>query len=98
MTPGPDVKAEDVPPYLTYDQPYNNPWAYQDSTQYVADPTSYYNTPSCVDAANIIRTMRSEAEVEYQNDLTCQIPPQEFRVSNPNVFAIMDRYASPQRA
>jgi hypothetical protein len=98
MTPGPEAKAEDVPPYIPYDQAYSDSWAYQDSTQYVADPISYYNTSSCVDAANIIRTMRSEAGAEYEDDLGCRASRQEFQMNNPAMFTVMDRYSSPQRA
>jgi hypothetical protein len=97
MTPGPDVKPEDVAPYIPYDQPYNNSWVYQDGTQYVADPVSYFNASSCVDAANIIRTMRTEAGAEYQDELVCRLPRQDFHANNPHLYAAMDRYANPQR-
>jgi hypothetical protein len=97
MTPGPDVKPEDVAPYIPYDQPYNNSWVYQDGTQYVADPVSYFNASSCVDAAKIIRTMRTETGAEYQDELVCRLPRQDFHANNPHLYAAMDRYANQQR-
>jgi hypothetical protein len=98
MTSGPEIKAEDVPPYIPYDQPYTNSWAYQDNTQYGADPVNYYDTSSCVDAANNIQPMRSEAEVEYQADLVYRFPGQESRISNLDIPTVFHRHPSLQGA
>lgn len=96
LTPAPEIKTEDIPPYMPYDQSFNNSWAYQNDAHYVADPTSYYNTSSCVDAANIIRTMRSDGGPEVEAGLTCRVPSQQCYVNNSMVFNMMERYPSPQ--
>ncbi|KAJ4301587.1 hypothetical protein N0V90_003680 [Kalmusia sp. IMI 367209] len=96
LTPAPESKPEDVPPYLPYDQSFQNAWPQQHNQQYVADPTSYYNTSSCVDAANIIRTMRTDAGAELEAELGCRVPGQHCYVANSVVFNVMDRYSSPQ--
>jgi hypothetical protein len=102
LTPEPEMKPEDVPPYLPYDQSLQHSWPqlqqhhhqHAHHQQYVADPTSYYNTTSCVDAANIIRTMRTETGADLEAGLGCQ-PGQHCYVTSPMVFNVIDRYARP---
>lgn len=96
MTPAPEIKTEDNAPYIPYDQPFTNSWTYANDVQYVADPTSYYNKSSCVDAANIIRTMRSDVGPELEVDLGCRAPGQDCYVNNAVVFNIMDKYGNPR--
>ncbi|XPS76630.1 hypothetical protein M3J09_008678 [Ascochyta lentis] len=62
---GPEIKAD-------YDYPYeptrNSSWTYSQPYTYDSGPISCYGASSCVDAANIIRTMRSEAGPMYYVD------------------------------
>jgi hypothetical protein len=56
---------------------------------------SYNNTSSCVDAANIIRTMRSGASHEMENELDCRNPNQNCYINNNNmIFSMMDKYSN----
>lgn len=97
MTPVSELKAETMPQYgYQFDQPPNNPWIYSnENTDYAAEPVSYYNTTSCVAAANIIRTMRSDVGPELEVDLGCGVPNQDCRVPNPAVFNVMEKYSNP---
>lgn len=98
-TPGPESRSEDVS-YMLYEQPFQQSWAHSSMhprQQYqIDDHASYYNASSCVDAANIIRTMRHDAGPELEAELGCQAPGQHCYVTNSVVFNVMDRYASPQ--
>lgn len=91
-----EVKTEDAYSY-PYDQSYNNNntiWAYPGAYNYMADPINYYSTSSCADAANIIRTMRTNTGPELEPDLGCRVPDQHCYVNNAVVFNMMDRYAN----
>ncbi|KAF2845507.1 hypothetical protein T440DRAFT_511575 [Plenodomus tracheiphilus IPT5] len=88
-----DVKSEDAYSY-PYDQSYSNSWTYPSEYNFVADPVAYYNTSSCVDAANIIRTMRANAGPELEADLGCRAPGQHCYVNNNVVFNMMDKYSN----
>jgi hypothetical protein len=92
--PAPGIKSEDVRYGYSYDQSYNNTWHYSNEYNMVAEPSTYYNTSSCVDAANIIRTMRSDASHEIENELGCRNPNQNCYVNNNVIFSMMDRYSN----
>ena len=93
-----EIKAEDVQYNYTYEQPYAPPWGYSHDFNYVAEPATYYSTSSCVDAANIIRTMRSDAGPELEADLGCHAPEQHCYVNNNVVFNMMDKYSTKSSA
>lgn len=61
-TPPAPIKSEDVSYGYSYDQSYNNTWNYSHEYNLVADPTSYYTTPSSIDAADIMKSMDSGVE------------------------------------
>ena len=87
-----EVKAEDVHYNYPYEHSYNNSWTYSSDYNYTPDPVAYYNTSSCVDAANIIRTMRSEAGPELEtSEPGCY-------VNNNIVFNMMDKYPTQHAA
>lgn len=88
-----EIKAEDISYNYVYEQPYSNAWNYQSDYNYTADPTTCYNGTS-VDAANIIRTMRSNPGAELGTDLGCRVPPQHCYVDNNVVFDMMGKYPS----
>ncbi|KAK3081345.1 hypothetical protein LTS18_007672 [Coniosporium uncinatum] len=67
----------------------NQPYSHDDD-----DPGSR-NYSSCVHAANIIRSMRSDVGVELEADLGCKSIGQDCRVNNAVVFEVMDRYSGP---
>ncbi|KAF2631257.1 hypothetical protein BU25DRAFT_407779 [Macroventuria anomochaeta] len=67
----PEIKAEDVQYDNSYDPSQNQPWSYPQAYTYTSDPVAYYSTSSCVDAANIIKTMRSDASPMYHVDQGC---------------------------
>jgi hypothetical protein len=97
MTPVPEIKAESVSQYNMYhfNQTPNDAWAMNNPATYTADTMSFYNTTSCVDAANIIRTMRSDVGPELEYDLGCRTAEQNCRVTNPTVFNVMEKYSNP---
>jgi hypothetical protein len=92
ITPVPEIKTEGITQYYNFDQTPNNPWMYANDQTYAVDASSYYNTTSCVDAANIIRTMRSDVGLELEADFGCRMPGQDCRVSNPLIFNMMEKY------
>jgi hypothetical protein len=95
MTPtAPEVKIEDVQYNYSYGHSYNNTWHYSDEYNLIAEPATYYNTSSCVDAANIIRTMRSDAGSELEPDLRCRAPVQDSYVNSEMVFNMMNKYSN----
>lgn len=97
--PAAEIKSEDVRyQYTQYDPQYQNTWNYSHDYNVVSEPTAYYNTSSCVDAANIIRTMRSDVGPELEADLGCRVPNQECYINNNVVFNMMDKYSHPHSA
>ena len=96
--PAPEIKSEDVRYGYSYDQSYNNSWHYTNEYNLVSHPGHYYNTSSCVDAANIIRTMRSDVGSELEAALGCRAPDHGCYVNNNMVFGIMDKYSIPHTA
>lgn len=99
MTPSAaEIKGEDVRYHYPYEQTYNNSWNYSNDYNYVADPATYYSTSSCVDAANIIRTMRANVGPELEADLGCRVPDQACYVNNNIVFNVMDKYSTQHAA
>lgn len=96
--PASEVKSEDVRYGYSYDQSYNNTWHYTNEYNLVPHPGNYYNTTSCIDAANIIRTMRSDAGPEFETDLGCRTSEQDCYVNNTTVFQMMDKYPTPHTA
>ena len=96
MTPVPEIKTEPALQYgYHFDQSSNNPWMFPAHPSYVSDPITYYNTTSCMNAANIIRTMRSDVGPELEVDLGCRTTAQDCRVPNPTVFNMMEKYSHP---
>lgn len=97
VTPSvPEIKSEDVQYGYSYDQSYNNAWHYSNEYHMVSQPPNYYSASSCVDAANIIRTMRSDAGSEMEGDTGCRVPNQNCYINNNNnnmVFTMMDKYS-----
>ncbi|KAF1841228.1 uncharacterized protein K460DRAFT_380937 [Cucurbitaria berberidis CBS 394.84] len=100
MTPSAaEIKVEDVRYNYPYEQHYHNTWTYPSDYNYVADPAAtYYSTSSCVDAANIIRTMRSDVGPELETDLGCRTSDQDCYVNNHIVFNVMDKYSNQHTA
>ncbi|PSN62309.1 hypothetical protein BS50DRAFT_578125 [Corynespora cassiicola Philippines] len=95
ITPAPNIKTEDMQNYNNYQ--YNqsiNTWSMPQDINYPQDSIAYYNTSSCIDAANIIRTMRADAGPELEADLGCQAPVQNCYVDNGVVFNLVDKYSN----
>jgi hypothetical protein len=90
----PEIKSEDVPYGYSYDPSYNNMWHYSNEYNVAADTTTYYNTSSCIDAANIIQTMRSDAAHGIENRLIRRNPDPNCYVNNNMVYATMDKYSN----
>ncbi|KAF2432586.1 hypothetical protein EJ08DRAFT_561310, partial [Tothia fuscella] len=55
-------------------------------------PSDGANT-SCVDAANIIRTMGADVGTELEADLGCQPGKINCKVENSAVFDVMEKYS-----
>lgn len=97
MTPSAaEIKAEEVQyNSYSYEQPYSNTWDYSSNYNFAApDSVAYYNTTSCVDAANIIRTMRAGTGPELDANVGCHAPSQHCFVDNNAVYTMMDKYAN----
>ncbi|KAF2129452.1 hypothetical protein P153DRAFT_385661 [Dothidotthia symphoricarpi CBS 119687] len=92
--PASEIKTEGVQYDYPYEQAYNGSWAYSNHYNFAADPVPYYNSTSCVDAANIIRTMRSDVGPELEAGFGCRTPDQHCYVNNNMVFGMMDRYSN----
>ncbi|EDU42166.1 BRLZ domain containing protein [Pyrenophora tritici-repentis] len=87
-----EIKSEDSHYDYPYERPYNNAWAYTSDYTYTADPASYYNSSSCIDAANIIRTMRSNMVPEMEASLECRTSDQHCYINNTAVYDMVDKY------
>ncbi|KAJ8108875.1 hypothetical protein OPT61_g7866 [Boeremia exigua] len=67
----PDIKAEEVNYEYPYEPSQNQSWSFSQAYTYASDATAYYSTSSCVDAANIIRSMRPDADSMYHSEQGC---------------------------
>jgi hypothetical protein len=93
LTPSaPEIKSEDVRYGYSFDQSYNNGWQYNEYGL-VTNPTGYYNTTS-VDAANIIKTMRSDVEPHMEASLGGRVTNQHCYMDNNMVYNMMGKYPS----
>jgi hypothetical protein len=77
-----------------YDLPLNNAWSLPSEPAYTHDQIAYNNTSSCVYAANIIRSMRSDIGTELENDLGCREPGSDCVVDNSVVFDVVEKYSN----
>jgi hypothetical protein len=68
----------------------NNVWVQPPRARCAKDP----NSTSCVSAAQIIRTMRSDVGPELEADLGCRSPDEDCRVANPVVFDAIEKYSN----
>lgn len=86
ITPrAPEVKTEEVQYDYPYEPSQNQPWPYYQAFTYVSDPVAYYSTTSCVDAANIIRTMCTDPSPMYHIDQGCVPLVQPYYNNNNHV-------------
>lgn len=60
----------------------------------VTPDVDYGSTSSCVYAANIIRSMRSDVGIELEADLGCNPAGTDCEVNNVTVFDVMDKYSA----
>ncbi|KAL6710195.1 hypothetical protein ACN47E_009986 [Coniothyrium glycines] len=91
--PAGEIKAENMQYDYTYEQPYSNTWDYSSTYSFTTpDPISYYNSTSCADAANIIRTMRTDTGPQLGNEMGCHASSQHFYDNNTTAFSIMEKY------
>ena len=88
----PEVKAEEVHYEYPYEPSQNPPWSCSQSYTYGTDPIAYYSTSSCVDAANIIRTMRSDASPMYPVDQGCGSFTQPYYNSSHVLYPVATTY------
>lgn len=95
--PAPVIKSEDVTYSYSYEQTYNNTWNYPHEYNLVADPTSYYTTPSSIDAANIMKSMSSGAE-RPEGTLHSRVSRPSCYMDNNNniVYGFVDGYSNQQ--
>jgi hypothetical protein len=94
IQPTAEIKSEDCQYDYSYEEPHNSPWAYTSEQHYAAEPSTYYRMSSCADAANMIRTMRSDLGPELEADLGCHDPHQQCYVDDTTIFNVMDKYSS----
>ncbi|OCK83432.1 hypothetical protein K432DRAFT_379524 [Lepidopterella palustris CBS 459.81] len=77
-----------------YDQSLNTPWNLPQDRNFSPDQMTYSNTSSCVYAANIIRSMRSDVGMELEADLGCRELGTDCSVDNSVVFNVMEKYST----
>lgn len=73
-------------------QPYQNP---NGVTSVPVTGYPDYAYTSCVDAANIIRSMKDDAAVDLKTELGCEIPSTDCQMDNTRAFTVMDKYSDP---
>lgn len=66
-----DIKSEEAQYDYPFETAQNQPWTYSQPYTYAPDSVGYYSTSSCTDAANIIRSMRSDPNPLYHVDQAC---------------------------
>ncbi|KAG9194491.1 hypothetical protein G6011_04526 [Alternaria panax] len=94
MTPSAaQIKSEHAQYDYPYDQPYSSAWAYSSDCNYTAEPVSYHNSSSCVDAPNINRTMRASVGPGLEVDPGCYTSVRHCYVNNATAFNVFDRYS-----
>ncbi|KAF2467678.1 uncharacterized protein BDR25DRAFT_291654 [Lindgomyces ingoldianus] len=95
ITSAPDPKADAMSHFsYQFDQPLQGSWTFPNEAIYV-EPLPYDNTSSCLYAANIIRSMRTDVGPELEADLGCRVLGQECYVDNPTVFSAVEKYSNP---
>lgn len=72
----PEIKREDNSFDYSYEA-YTTPWTYSHNYGYIPDATAYQNT-SCVNAASIITTMRSDENLKPAVDFACPTPIRDY--------------------
>lgn len=88
----PELKAEELRYDYAYEPPQPQSWAHSQTYPYASEPVQYYNTTSCVDAANIIRTMRSNAGLMYHIDQGCAPLAQPYYNNNHLLYTVATTY------
>jgi hypothetical protein len=79
---GPEIKAEDVQYDYLYEQ--HQPWPYSQAYTHTSNPAAYYSTSSCVDADNVIGTIRTDTNSVYHTDRSCAHLAQPYHNNNNN--------------
>jgi hypothetical protein len=92
--PAPIIKSEDVSYGYSYEQSYNNTWHYPQEYNLVADPTSYYATPSSIESANLVKPMSSDHQRSESTFPTRVSRPNCYMDNNNNVvYGFVDGYS-----
>ncbi|KAJ4983160.1 hypothetical protein SVAN01_11344 [Stagonosporopsis vannaccii] len=93
ITPqAPEIKAEEVRYDYLYEPPQSQSWAHSQAYPYASNPVTYYSTTSCVDAANIIRNMRSDVDSIFHMDQGCTPLAQPYYNHNHMLHSIATTY------
>lgn len=80
--PGTEIKIEDVAYDYPYNRPYNSSWTHSGDFGYPADPFNYYSRSTCVEAANIVSTARSDPATDLDNGMGYRYPDQYGQMNN----------------
>ncbi|KAL1651983.1 hypothetical protein SLS58_000106 [Diplodia intermedia] len=89
-------------PPSAYDPSYNayygapnlGNWTWPAGTDIPHDPTQHMpNSSSCLQAADIIRRMRSDIGPELEQDMGCTGQGQDCKIDNTVVFDLVDKYS-----
>ncbi|KAF2268845.1 hypothetical protein CC78DRAFT_529818 [Lojkania enalia] len=95
MTPAPEMGTDNfIPTTYSFDQSNPSTWGFPLDMSNIQEATAYYNT-SCIDAANIIRSMAADVGPELEVELGCRTGGQNCFVDNSVVFNVMDKYSTP---
>lgn len=88
----PDIKAEEANYEYPYEPPHNPPWSYRQAYTYAPDSVAFYTTTSCVDATNIMRTVRSDAGPMYDVGHGCAQLNQPYYGNNQLLYHVAATY------
>ncbi|KAJ6200251.1 hypothetical protein J3E72DRAFT_392108 [Bipolaris maydis] len=91
--PGTEIKIEDVAYEYPYNRPYNSSWTHSGDFGYPADPFNYYNRSTCVEAANIVSTARSDPGTELDTSMGYRYPDQYSQMNNAALLNMMNGYS-----
>ncbi|CAI6342112.1 unnamed protein product [Periconia digitata] len=92
-----DVKYDDIPQYMPFNQPLNTTWSYSVETPYLPSPADDYSATSNIDAANIISTMRMDGNPGYNSALGNRMHNQNYFVNNSVEYTTVDGQSYPRR-
>ena len=93
ITPqAPEIEAAEARYDYSYELSQPHSWAHSQAYPCASNAVTYYRTTSCVNAANIIRTMRSDVDSMYHVDQGCATLAQPYYNNNHMPYSVTTTY------